>query len=211
MKEILKKCLVEFVGTFFIMFTFGAALFPNSNNAFPPLAIAFIVIAVVYMGKSISGAQYNPAISLADSIRGKLSWKHLLPYVIVQFIAAAFAAYVLSFIIVVPPYSNETTFNIKAMFACEFLFTFLLTYTYLQTVNCEKTKGNSYYGLAIGSVILAAFLATAGTSYGVFNPAIALALIVMGLAQIKLVVFTIIANIIAGAAAAGIYKITSTD
>ena len=101
MRELLKKCLVEFIGAFFLIFTIGCSCFPNGRGAFPPLAI--------------------------------------------------------------------------------------------------------------GSVLLVALLATIGTCYGAFNPAVALGLILMGLAQIKLTLWTVLANFLAGAAAAGIYKITEAE
>ena len=86
-----------------------------------------------------------------------------------------------------------------------------MCYTVLQTATSKKNAGNSYYGLAIGSVLLVALLATIGTCYGAFNPAVALGLILMGLAQIKLTLWTVLANFLAGAAAAGIYKITEAE
>ena len=69
MKELLKKCLVEFIGAFFLVFTIGCASFPNSQNAFPPMAIGFILMVMVYAGGHVSGGHYNPAVSLAAAIR----------------------------------------------------------------------------------------------------------------------------------------------
>ena len=79
----------------------------------------------------------------------------------------------------------------------------------MHTATSDDTKGNSYYGLAIGSTVLVGLLATAGTCYGAFNPAVALGIAVMGITQAKLIAITLLTNFVAGAAAAGVYKITS--
>lgn len=209
MKELLKKCLVEFLGTFFLVTTIGCALFPNSNMSFPPMAIGFILMVMVYAGGHISGGHYNPAVSLAAAVRGALGWKDFIPYIISQLIAGTLAALLVKYLVVIPPYSNETSFAVMPMIICEFLFTFALCYVVLHTATSDDTKGNSYYGLAIGATVLAGLLATAGTCYGAFNPAVALGIFVMGIAQVKLVAITLLTNFVAGAAAAGVYKITS--
>ncbi len=211
MKELLKKCLVEFIGTFFLVLTIGCSSFPNAQGSFPPLAIGFILMVMVYAGGHISGGHYNPAVSFAAAIRGALSWKDLFPYIIAQAIGALLAGLLAMYIVVIPPYSNETSFSILPMVICEFLFTFALCYTVLQTATSEDTKGNSYYGLAIGATVLTGILATNGTCYGAFNPAAGLGLFTMGLTQTKLILITILTNFVAGAAAAGIYKITNND
>ncbi len=211
MKNVLKKCFVEFIGTFFLVFTVGCSLFPNGRGAFPPMAIGFILMILVYMGGHISGGHYNPAVSLAAAIRGVLNWKNFIFYVIVQFLGGALGAFVATQIVAIPPYSGETAYSVVPMITCEFLFTFLLCYTVLQTMTSPKTKGNSYYGLAIGSVLLVGILATTGTCYSVFNPAVAAGFRIMELAQLKLILITILTNFVAGAIAAGVYKITETN
>ncbi len=209
MKELLKKCFVELIGTFFLVLTVGCSLFPNSSNSFPPMAIGFILMVMVYAGGHVSGGHYNPAVSLAAAIRGALNWKDFVPYIISQFIGGVLAALTAGYLVAIPPYSNETTYSVLPLIICEFLFTFALCYVVLHTATSDDTKGNSYYGLAIGSTVLVGLLATAGTCYGAFNPAVALGIAVMGITQAKLIAITLLTNFVAGAAAAGVYKITS--
>ncbi len=211
MRETLKKCLVELVGTFFLVFTIGCALFPNGGKTFPPMAIGFILMVMVYAGGHISGGHYNPAVSLAAAIRGALNWRDFVPYIVAQFIGGALAALLAGYIVAIPPYANETSYSMIPMIICEFLFTFALCYTVLHTATSEDTKGNSYFGLAIGAVVLVGLLATDGTCYGAFNPAVALGIFTMGITQTKLILATLLTNFVAGAAAAGVYKITSND
>ena len=211
MKELLKKCLVEFIGTFFLVFTIGCALFPNASGSFPPMAIGFVLMVMVYAGGHISGGHYNPAVSLAAAIRGALNWRDFVPYLIAQFTGGVLAALLAGYIVAIPPYANETSFSMIPMIICEFLFTFALCYTVLHTATSEDTRGNSYFGLAIGSIVLVGLLATAGTCYGAFNPAVAVGVFTMGITKVKLILATILTNFVAGAAAAGVYKITSND
>ena len=211
MKELLKKCLVEFIGAFFLVFTIGCASFPTSQNAFPPMAIGFILMVMVYAGGHVSGGHYNPAVSLAAAIRGALPWKDFGPYIIAQFIGGVLAALLASYIVAIPPYASENAYSITPMIICEFLFTFALCYTVLHTATSNDTKGNSYYGLAIGSVVLVGILAANGTCYCAFNPAVALGLFAMKITKIELILITLLTNFVAGAAAAGTYKITNND
>ena len=211
MKELLKKCLVEFIGTFFLVFTIGCALFPNASGSFPPMAIGFVLMVMVYAGGHISGGHYNPAVSLAAAIRGALNWRDFVPYLIAQFTGGVLAALLAGYIVAIPPYANETSFSMIPMIICEFLFTFALCYTVLHTATSEDNRGNSYFGLAIGSIVLVGLLATAGTCYGAFNPAVAVGVFTMGITKVKLILATILTNFFAGAAAAGVYKITSND
>ena len=208
MRDLLKKCFVELVGTFFFVFIIGCALFPNEQVGFPPLAIGFALMLLVYMGRHISGGHYNPAVSLAASIRGALKWRDFPAYLVSQFVGGSLGALLTGYIVAVPPYARETSYSIVPMIICEFLFTFLLCYVVLQTTTSKKTEGNSYFGLTIGSVVLVGFLATVGTCYSAFNPAVALGFYVMKIAQTKLIAYTILTNLVAGAAAAGAYKIS---
>src|SRR5919202_530700 len=63
----------------------------------------------------------------------------------------------------------------------EFLFTFALAYVVLNVATAAGTAGNSYYGLAIGFTVLTGAYAVGGVSGGVFNPAVAVGITVMGL------------------------------
>lgn len=80
MTENLKKYIVEFIGTFFLMFTIGCASFIAGANVIAPIAVGFILMVMVYAGGPISGGHYNPAVSLAAAVRGALPWKLVLPY-----------------------------------------------------------------------------------------------------------------------------------
>ncbi|HWA16018.1 MAG TPA: aquaporin, partial [Gemmatimonadales bacterium] len=84
------KYLTEFIGTFFLVLTVGLTVVGQSPMA--PLAIGCSLMIMVYMGGHISGGHYNPAVSLAAMLRGKLESKELIPYWVAQVLGATVAS-----------------------------------------------------------------------------------------------------------------------
>ena len=74
----MSRFLTEFIGTFFLVLTIGLTVVAGAPLA--PLAIGCSLMIMVYMGGHISGAHYNPAVSLAVLLRGKLDAKDFVPY-----------------------------------------------------------------------------------------------------------------------------------
>ena len=68
-----KKYLVEFIGAFFLVATIGfTVLKPGDAGNLAPLAIASVLMVMGFAGGHVSGAHYNPAVTLAVYLRGKL-------------------------------------------------------------------------------------------------------------------------------------------
>src|SRR5689334_595748 len=84
------RWLTEFIGTFFLVLTVCLSVLTNSSLA--PLAIGTSLMVMVYMGGHVSGGHYNPAVSLAVMLRGKLDPKEFVPYVVSQLLGAVAAA-----------------------------------------------------------------------------------------------------------------------
>lgn len=210
MKELLKKCCVEFIGTFFLVLTVGLTACGAHATPMAPIAIGVILAVMIYAGGHISGGHYNPAVSLAAAIRGALEWKDMIPYWIAQLLGGAVAALaVLHFTTVVPP--AEEDICICCLVLLEFIFTFALCYVVLNVATSKGTEGNSFYGFAIGLTVLVGAFCSAGICYGAFNPAVALGLLTMATASAKVIGITALTNLVAGAAAAGVFKFTSDD
>src|SRR5437867_1511894 len=119
----MKKYVAEFIGTFFLVLTIGCTIIPGAAGVIAPLAIGGVLMVMVYAGGHISGAHYNPAITLAIFVRGRCDAKEVLPYWVAQFLAAILAAYVAVFLVG----KNGTPMEIKSIpvaLVAEFLFTF---------------------------------------------------------------------------------------
>jgi aquaporin Z len=148
----MRKYLMEFIGTFFLVLTIGCTVIPGDSGVIPPLAIGSVLMAMIFAGGYISGAHYNPAVTLAVWIRGRLEKQDVLPYMIAQVTASVVAALVVSFL--VGTRSPMIIKNIPAALLSEFLFTFALAFVVLKVATAKGTSGNSFYGLAIGMTVM---------------------------------------------------------
>lgn len=200
------KYLYEFIGTFFLVLTVGmTVLNPNSAGLFAPLAIGSVLAVMIFAGAHISGAHYNPAVSLAIYLRGKMTAKEMIFYWIVQLIAAVIAGYLTIYLKGKPSQVLQNPDIIKALIA-EFVFTFALCYVVLNVATANATKGNSYYGWAIGFTVLAGAYAVGTVSGAAFNPAVALAISVMHLSAWTNLWIFFVANLVGSICAAIIFK-----
>jgi aquaporin Z len=198
-----RKYATEFIGAFILVFTVGCAVLSKSTLA--PLAIGSALMVGVYAGGHISGGHYNPAVSFAAFVRGRLSGRDLVPYWLAQLAGGAVAAGLAVFVIN-PPARHPTTFTGRALFAAlvaEFIFTFVLSYVVLNVATSKDHPNNSFYGLAIGFTVLVGAIAVGGVSGGAFNPAVAFGGSLMGLfAWANIWIYLV--GCLAGGAAAGL-------
>jgi aquaporin Z len=75
---VMKKLLVEALGTFFLVLVIALTG--------DPIAIGVVLMVMVYMGGHISGAHYNPAVTLGVWMRGDISTKKARKYVVAQIV-----------------------------------------------------------------------------------------------------------------------------
>jgi aquaporin Z len=174
------KYLTEFIGTFFLVLTICLAV--EKSPAMAPLAIGASLMVMVYMGGHVSGGHYNPAVSLAALIRGALSLSDFVPYVLAQVAGALVAAYTGYVILtktteIKPGDAYVELWNLVLL--VEILYTFALALVVLNAATSDKTKGNSFYGLAIGFVVVVGAFAGGSISGGAFNPAVGTGLTVI--------------------------------
>lgn len=165
----MKTYIVEFIGTFFLVL--GAAMYGA-------VGASLCLMVMIYAGGHISGAHFNPAITIAMLIRGKATFQNAIPYWIVQFAGGILAAWIACYV-----FGKEGAGNcaypadgiLKAM-AAEIIGTFALAYVILNVATTKGTAGNSFYGLAIAGTVLAMAVTIGSYSGGAFNPAVAVGL-----------------------------------
>src|SRR5712671_1224618 len=90
------KYTAEAIGTFFLVFTVGAAV--GSHSPLAPLAIGSALMVMVYAGGHLSGGHYNPAVTLAVWIRGRCPLADVIPYMVAQVLGAVLAAAVVIYL-----------------------------------------------------------------------------------------------------------------
>ncbi len=165
----MNKYITEFIGTLFLVM--GAA-FGGAVGA------SLALMIMVYAGGHISGAHYNPAVTLSVWMRGKIEMKDAVMYWIFQFAGALIAGLLAVYVFGVEGSANCVIADdggTKAIVA-ELLGTFALAYVVLNVATAKGTSGNSFYGLAIGGTVLAMAIALGKFSGGAFNPAVAIGL-----------------------------------
>lgn len=202
----MKKYVVELIGTFFLVLVVGCTLMGHGAGPFAPLAIGFTLMVMVFAGGHISGGHFNPAVTLGVWLRGKCESRDVAPYMIFQWIGAVLAAAAVRIlkgsVAVVPLH-----IALLPALVAESLFTFALVYVVLNVATAEGTSGNSFYGLAIGSTVLIGAFAVGNISGGVFNPAVALGISVMGLSAWGNIWVYLIAEFLGGAIAAVVFRL----
>jgi aquaporin Z len=204
------KYAVELIGTFFLVATIGlVSLPPQDGGAIGPVAIGSILMVMVFAGGHVSGAHYNPAVTLAVCLRGKCDAKDVVPYWIAQVIGACAAAGVALYL--KGPATSPLNPNLAQALVAEFLFTFALCYVVLNVATAKGTSGNSFYGLAIGFTVMVGAFAVGPISGGAFNPAVAVGITVMKISPIANIWIYLVANFAAGVAAAFAFRAIIPD
>jgi aquaporin Z len=208
-----RRYVVEFICTMlFITAIFGAVL---SKSTLAPVAIGAALMVMVYAGGHISGAHYNPAVSVAVLVRGRLPRSDLLPYVAAQLLGAL-AAFLLSLGMFGDQLDQlngglDLSGMVFAALLGELVFTFALAWVVLHVATSDDHPVNSFYGLAIGFTVTAGAVAVGSISGAAFNPAVAFALSLAGIFEWKWIWLYLIAQILGGALAGVAFRFVEKD
>ena len=211
---LLRQLIAEFTGT--------ALLATCISLQAGAAAIGFFLSALVFAFGHISGGMFNPAVSLAVWLRGRMSLKQAALYSFVQLLGAfvgglfslATSKAVSDKAILMPgfPMPNKDLMNIPllAVFLCEFIGSFALVTVVLNVATTKANEKNSFYGFAIGATVAMGALTVGGISGGAFNPAIGIALpLVAGHPDVSQVMY-LIGPMLGGAAAAGLFRLIAS-
>ncbi len=176
------KLITEYIGTFFLTLTIClVGVFESGTPGLAPFAIASTLMVMIYAGGHVSGAHYNPAVTISIYLRGACEKSAIAPYIVTQLAAAVSAAIIASHVFASSDSSvGELEMEAFPAMAAELIFTFALAYVILNVATLETTEGNGYYGAAIASVVLAGALTVGSISGASFNPAVSVSLIVTG-------------------------------
>jgi aquaporin Z len=206
----MRRYATEFIGTFFLVFTVCAAVLSGSSLA--PLAIGAVLAAMIFAGGHLSGGHYNPAVSLAAFVRGRLGLVDLACYAAAQLLAGVVAAYTAKYVVNIDSARFEVAGgDLPRAFLAELLFTFALAYVVLNVATSKDHPDNSFYGLAIGFTVLAGAVAVGGVSGGAFNPAVGLGAIVASIAAVNTLWIYLVATLAGGAAAGLVFRALNPD
>merc|ERR1719235_1251939 len=173
------RLLAEFIGTFFLCLTVGFCVLQKSPAT--PWSAAAALMCMIFSLGNVSGANFNPAVTLALVLRGAGGMKErAIPYMVAQLIGSVGAAVVVrathhngTYGFGPPTPAKPDSFGWGPIAAAEIAFTFVLCFVVL-CVCTTATPLKQFYGLAIGSCVTAGGFAVGAVSGGALNPAVAL-------------------------------------
>ena len=202
------KLIAEFIGTFFLALTICTAAVHGSAGEYAPFAIAATLMVMIYGLGHVSGAHFNPAVTVGIWLRGACEKDEVAPYIAAQVIAGAAAALASANLLIAYPSVTALELDMTQTIGAEFLYTFALVFVILNVATSEATAGNGYYGAAIAFVVLAGALTVGGISGGSFNPAVTGALFISGVIEAADLWMHLVPQFAAGMLAVQAFKAT---
>ena len=175
-----KKYIAEFVGTFSMVFCGTGAMVINeiTQGGISHVGVAItwglIVMAMIYAFGDISGAHFNPAVTIAFAYAKKFNWKSVPAYIISQFLGAISAS---TLIFVLFPASTDLGSTIPAegfeawrAFILELILTFFLMVVIINVSTGSKEIG-TMAAIAVGGVVLLEAMFAGPMTRASMNPA----------------------------------------
>src|SRR5881394_2228704 len=125
----MNKYITEFIGTFFLVLTVGCTGIGAGAGVIAPLAIGAALMVMVYAGGHISGGHYNPAVTVAALVRGRIDLVDAIGYWVAQLVGGILAALIVRGVVARGHVTAMTlSGHAGAAFVAELLFTFALCY-----------------------------------------------------------------------------------
>jgi len=205
------EILAEFTGTFLLIFTVGCNVLGGAGT-WAGVSIACVLMVCIYAFGGISGANFNPAVSIGLGLSQQLGgpgmdWGKVGVYSAVQIAAGITAAFCYTGLFGKPfALGPAKGFGVAEACAAELLYTFMLVFVVMNVAASKDAKGKSFYGLAIGFVIIAGAYGAGAISGGCFNPAVALGIDVSSFG-FKYFLPYVLAEIVGAAMAVGLFKV----
>lgn len=179
-KPWMQSCVGEFLGTYLLVLTVGCNVL-SGNTIWGGVAIACVLMVLIYALAAISGANFNPAVTISLALTnvlrgpGDMNFAKAGMYILVQLLAGVCGAFTYATLFgstfALAPAPNFGWVNAAL---CEFVYTMMLCFVVLNVAVTKKLANNEFFGLAIGFVIVAGAYGAGAVSGGCFNPAVAL-------------------------------------
>ena len=178
----MKNYISEFIGTFAMIFCGTGAMTINETTGGDVTHVGIgitwglIVMAMIYAFGEISGAHFNPAVSIAFAYAKKFSWKEVPKYIFFQVAGAFTASLLLMWLFPKSELLGATipTVDVWRAFVLELILTFFLMVVIINVSTGSKEVG-MMAGIAIGSVVLLEALFAGPITNASMNPARSLA------------------------------------
>jgi aquaporin Z len=178
----MKNYIAEFIGTFAMVFCGTGAMTINEvtggdvTHVGIGITWGLIVMAMIYAFGEISGAHFNPAVSIAFAYAKKFSWKEVPKYIFFQTAGAFAASLLLMWLFPKSELLGATipSVDVWRAFVLELILTFFLMVVIINVSTGSKETG-MMAGIAIGGVVLLEALFAGPITNASMNPARSLA------------------------------------
>lgn len=156
----MNRLLAEFLGTFFLVFAGTGAVVVDDLRGHPigapgiALVFGMVVLTLIYAFGELSGAHFNPAVTLGFASSGRFRWKDVPGYVVSQFLGAFAASLLLRGIFPQHPGLGSTQPSGSPLSAAvmELFLTLFLMLVILRVSTGAREKGITA-GIAVGAMI----------------------------------------------------------
>jgi len=170
--EMSSRLLSEFLGTYMLVLTVGLNVLAGSTAG--AFSIAAALMSMIFALGSVSGAHFNPAVTVAIIVRGGIGVATGIEYIFTQVVAGICAAFTYAAIMNGETFKlNPGTYSWNQVVIAEFMFTFVLAFVVL-SVATVKNPLSEYFGFAIGMCVTAGGVAIGKISGGSLNPAVSI-------------------------------------
>ncbi len=174
----MRKYISESIGTFSLVFCGTGAMTINEvtggdvSHVGVAITWGLIVMAMIYAFGEISGAHFNPAVTIAFAYAKKFEWKEVPKYIIAQCIGAIVASSILLYLFPASEYLGGTLPSVDDMraFILEVLLTYFLMVVIINVSTGSKETG-TMAGIAIGGVVLLEAMFAGPITKASMNPA----------------------------------------
>ncbi|KAJ4782082.1 NOD26-like intrinsic protein 1 [Rhynchospora pubera] len=173
-----QKIIAEILGTYFVIFAGCASVTINQGSGvitFPGICIVWglVVMVMVYSVGHISGAHFNPAVSIAFATCGRFPWKEMPPYIVAQMLGSILASGTLWLLFGKSdehfPGTLPAGSEVQSV-VVEFIISFYLMFV-ISGVATDNRAIGELAGLAVGSTILLNVFIAGPISGASMNPA----------------------------------------
>lgn len=178
MDNAIRAYIAEFIGTFTLVFVGAAAVLVTGANGFevtvPALAHGLILVGLIFAYGHISGAHFNPAVTVGLLVGGKIDLMKAIIYIVVQCIGGIVAAFVLVAVVTDTGNFGQTTGsltanNVWSAAIIEAILAFFLVSTIFQAA--VYNKAGNLAGVAIGLTLAGCIFAGGALTGASVNPA----------------------------------------
>lgn len=184
----MNRYIAELIGTFALVFCGTGAIMINTitDGAVTHVGIAttfgLIVAAMIYAVGSISGAHFNPAVTIGFYVAKRFPAREILPYIIAQLTGALLASMILRFLFPESPTMGETlpAGQVMQTFILEIILTYFLMFVIINVATGSKEQG-AIAGVAIGMVVLLEAMFAGPITGASMNPVRSIAPALIGL------------------------------